>query len=161
MILTQFEYFWFCNDILQVQLHMDSILSVPLLTPSTRYSKWKLKMNVSLKRQGLYEVATTLGKESYKDENDWINDGDRYFGTICLALSPSLRYLIASAEYPKDLQEKLDRTFGKHNEDHNITLESTPRTTRVLYPKVSASTLSDEVVQDEEEAESSTQSDSN
>ena len=36
-------------------------------------------------------------------------------------------------------------------------MESTPNTTRVIYSKVSASTLSDEVFQDEE-AESSTQS---
>ena len=48
---------------------MDSILSVPLLTPSTRYSKWKLKMIAYLKRQGLYEVSIGLGKESYKYEN--------------------------------------------------------------------------------------------
>ena len=52
----------------------------------------------------------------------------------------------------------MDRTFGEHNENHNSTLESTPSTTRVLDRKVSASTLSLEVVQDEEVAESSTQS---
>ena len=71
-------------------------------------------------------------------------------------LSPSLRYLIGSAEYPKDLWTKLDRTFGKHNEDHNSTLEITSSTTIVLYSKLSASTLSDEVFQDEDEGESST-----
>ena len=138
---------------------MDS--SAPLLTPFTSYSKWKLKMIASLKRQGLYDVSIGLGKESYENENDWINDGDRYFGAICLALSPSLRYLIGSAEYPKDLWTKLDRTFGKHNEDHNSTLEITSSTTRVLYSKFSASTLSDEVVQDEDEAESCDTFDSN
>ena len=52
----------------------------------------------------------------------------------------------------------MDITFGKNSEDHNSTLESTPRTTIFLDPKVSASTLSLEVVQDEEVAESSTQS---
>ena len=57
----------------------------------------------SLKRRGLYEVSIGLGKESYGDENDWLNDGDRAFGTICLAFSPSLRYLIDSTEYPKDV----------------------------------------------------------
>ena len=82
---------------------MDLILPVPLLTPSTRYSEWKLKMISSLKRQGLYEVSIGLGKESYEDENDWINDDDRYFGMICLAFYPSMRCLIDSAEYPKDL----------------------------------------------------------
>ena len=78
---------------------MDSILLVPLLTPSTRYSEWKLKMIASLKRQGLYEVSIGLGKASYKYENEWINDGDRDFGTIGMAFwkSPSLCYLIESA----------------------------------------------------------------
>ena len=52
----------------------------------------------------------------------------------------------------------LDRIFGNHNEDCYRNMWSTFRTTRVLYSKVSASTLSDEVVQDEEEAESSSQS---
>ena len=109
-------------------------------------------MIASLKRRGLYEVSIGLGKESYENQNDWKNDGDRYFGAICLALSPSLRYLIGFAEYPKDLSTKLDRTFGENNEDHNKNLEITPSNTRVIYSKVSASSLSDEVVQDEEEA---------
>ena len=39
----------------QVQLWMDS--SIPLLTPFTSYSEWKLKMIASLKRWGLYEVS--------------------------------------------------------------------------------------------------------
>ena len=102
-----------------------------------------------LKRQDLYELYIGLGKESYKNQNVWLNEGDRDFGAICLALSPILHYLIGSVEYPKDLWTKLDRTFGKHNEDHNRNLEITPNTTRVLYSKLSASTLSDEVVLDE------------
>ena len=77
-------------------------------------------------------MSIGLGKESYENENDWLNDGDRYFGAICLALSPSLHYLIGSVEYPKDLWTKLDRTFGKHNEDHNSTLEITSSTIRCL-----------------------------
>ena len=80
---------------------MDS--SVPLLTSFTSYSKWKLKMIASLKRRGLYEVSIGLGNESYENENDWLNDGDRDFGAIFLALSNSLYYLIDFAEYPKDL----------------------------------------------------------
>ena len=52
----------------------------------------------------------------------------------------------------------MDKTFGKHNEDHISTLEIMASTTRVLHSKVTATTLSDEVVQDEDEAESSTNS---
>ena len=96
-----------------------------------------------MKRQGLYEVYTGLSKESYKYENEWINDSDISSGTIGMAFwkSPSLRYLIEFAEYPKDLWTELDRTFGKHNEDNYRNLESTFRTTRVPYSKVSAFTL--------------------
>ena len=65
-----------------------------------------------IKRQGIYEVSIGLGKESYEDDNDWLNDDDRAFGTICLAFSPSLHYLIDSVEYPKDLWTELNRTFG-------------------------------------------------
>ena len=72
--------------------------------------------------------------------------------------SPSLRYLNDFAQSPKDLWTKLDRTFGKHNEDIYRNLGRTFRTKRVIYSKLLASTLSDEVVQDEEEEESSTQS---
>ena len=82
---------------------MDSRLYVLLLTPFTRYLKWKLKMISSLKRQGLYEVSIGIGKEYYEEKNDWLNDGDRYFGRICLDISPSICYLINSTEYPKDL----------------------------------------------------------
>ena len=75
-----------------------------------------------------------------------------------LPLSPSLHYLSRSIEDQKELWTRLDRTFGKIDEDHNSTLESTSKTIRVTDPKLSASTLSDEVVQNEEEAKSSTQS---
>ena len=115
-------------------------------------------MIASLKRQGLYEVSIVIGKESYENENDWLNDGDRAYGTIALALDDSLYYLIYSVEYPKEVWTILDRTFGKHNEDHNSTLEIASSTTRVLHSKFTATTLSDEVVQDEDEAESSTHS---
>ena len=77
-------------------------------------------------------MSIGLGKESYENENDWLNDGDRAFGAICLALSDNLYYLIDSAEYPKEVWTILERTFGKHNEDHNSTLEITSSTTRVL-----------------------------
>ena len=110
----------------------------------------------SLKRQGIYEVSIGIREESYEYENDWLNDGDRAFGTICLAFSQSFYYLIDSTEYPKDLWTELDRTFRKKNKDHYINLESTPSTTRVIYSKLLASNLSNEVVQYEEETKSST-----
>ena len=113
-------------------------------------------MIASMKRRGLNEVSIGLGKESYENENDQLNDSDRAIGAICPALSPSLYYLIlGSVEYPKEVWTILEKTFGKHNEDHNSTLEIIDSTTRVLHSKFLASTLSDEVVQDEDEVEES------
>ena len=48
-------------------------------------------------------MSIGLGKESYENENDWLNDGDRDFGAMCLALSDNLYYLIDYAEYPKEV----------------------------------------------------------
>ena len=78
-----------------------------------------------------------------------MNECDANFGTMTLALSPSLRYLNRSIKDPQELWTRLERTFGKIDEDHNSTLESTSRTIRVPDPKLSASTLSPEVFQDE------------
>ena len=132
--------------------------SVPLLTRSTNYFEWKEKMVGFLIRQDLYWVSDGINREYFESDNDWLNKCDDAFGIMSLILSPSLHYLTKSVEYPKDIWTKLDITFGKHSEDHNSTLERTPSTTIFLDPKFSTSTLSVEVVQDEEVAESSTQS---
>ena len=103
-------------------------------------------------------MSDGLGRNSFESENDWLNAKDAAFEIMKLALSPSMRYLSRSIKDPQELWTGLDRTFGMIDEDHNSTLESTSRTISILDPKISTSTLSDEVVQDEEEVEASTQS---
>ena len=86
---------------LQVQLQMASSIldsSVPLLTLFTNYSEWKMKIIASLKRQDLYEVSIELGEESFDSENDWLNECNADFGTMYMALSPSMCYLKRSIE---------------------------------------------------------------
>ena len=113
-------------------------------------------MIASLKRKNIYEVSIGIGEDYFERENDWLNKFDAAYGTMCMALSPSMCYLKLSVKNTKDLWKLLDRTLGLIDEDHNSTLESTSNTISILDPKISASTLSDEVVQNEEEAESST-----
>ena len=91
-------------------------------------------------------MSDGLGRNSFEIENDWLNAKDEAFEIMELALSPSMRYLSRSIKDPLELWKRLDITFGFGS------------TTSILDPKSSASTLSDEVVQDEEEAETSTQS---
>ena len=130
---------------------MDSSVSVPLLSPFTSYSEWKLKMISYLKRQGLYEISIGAGDESYEEPSDWLNDCDRAIGAICLAISPSMHYLIDSIEYPKDLWKTFDRVLGKENEDPSSYVESAFGSSMIsLSQDVSAYIVSDEVDHEEE-----------
>ena len=49
-----------------------------------------------------YEISIGAGEDSYEDPRDWLNDCDRAIGAICLAISPSMRYLIDFVDYSKD-----------------------------------------------------------
>ena len=82
---------------------MDSRVLVPLLSPFTSYSEWKLKMISYLKRQGIYEISIGACEESYEEPSVWLKDYYRAIGAICLANFPIMRYLIDYVEYPKDL----------------------------------------------------------
>ena len=77
-----------------------------------------------LKRQGLYEISIGVGEESYEEPSGWLNGCDREIGSICLAISPCMRYLIDSIDYPKDLWTTLDGVLGKENEDPSSYVES-------------------------------------
>ena len=135
---------------------MDS--SVPLLTRSSDYYEWNVKIIIFIKIQDILWVSNGLSRRYFEIENCGLNAKDAAFEIMKLALSPSMRYLSRSIKHPQEPWTRLDRTFGMINEDHNRTLERTSSTIIILDPKISASTLSDEFVQDEEEEEASTQS---
>ena len=103
-------------------------------------------------------MSDGYGRNSFEIDNDWLNAKDKSFEIMKLALSPSLRYLRRSIKDPQELWTRLDRTFGMIDEDHNRTLERISSTISIPDLKISTSTLSDQFVQDEEEAEASTQS---
>ena len=109
---------------------------VPLLILFTNYSEWKMKMIASMKRQYLYDVSIGLGEESFEINDGWLNECDATYGTMYMAISPSMRYLKMSVKNPKDLWKILDITFGMINEDHNSTLESTSSTISIPDPKI-------------------------
>ena len=109
-------------------------------------------MTICLRRQKKISVSNGFGRNSFESDNDWLKEKDKAFEIMELALSPSMGYLSRSIKDPKEFWRRLDITFGFGS------TWSTSRTTSILDPKILASTLSDEVVQDEEEAETSTQS---
>ena len=88
------EFICFCR----YNFEMNS--SVPLLTQSTNYLKWKVKMVQFFNTKYLYWVSNGLDRESFESEINWMNKCDVVFGTIALGLSPSLCYLSRSIKYP-------------------------------------------------------------
>ena len=118
--------------------------SVPLLSPFN-YVEWKLKMVAYLENHDLLDVYFGVGKEYYEEENDWLNDYDIAYGSMCMVMSPNICYLMDSVEYPFELWRNLDRGFGVQKEVDNTWSEcNTPLS--VLTSNVSSSILSDEVV---------------
>ena len=90
--------------------------------------------------------------ESYEEKCDRLNDCDRAYGTMCLAIPPTMRYLLDFPEYLFELWRNLDEDLGMNKEDVSY-MESKQMSTSlcVLPPMISASCISQEVVQNEEE----------
>ena len=76
--------------------------SVPLLTRSSDYYEWKVKMIVFLNRQDLFWMSDGFGR-NFESENDWLNAKEAAFEIMKLALSPSLRYLNRSIKDPQEI----------------------------------------------------------
>ena len=67
-----------------------------------------------LKRKCLYDVSIGAMREldSCQEKCDWLNDNDRAYGTMCLAIPPTMHYLLDSAEFPFDIWINIDEPLG-------------------------------------------------
>ena len=72
--------------------------SIPLLS-LFNYAKWKLKMVAYLERHHIFDVSFGASKESYEDENDWLDDGERLYSRMCMVMTPNMHCLMESVEY--------------------------------------------------------------
>ena len=122
--------------------------SVPPLSPFN-YVKWKLKMVSYLESHDLLDVSFGDGKESYENENDQLDDNEMEYPIMCMIMTPDMRYLIEYVECLFELWRNLNRAFDVHKEVDNTQRESNTSSS-VLPSNVSASIISDEVVQNEE-----------
>ena len=104
-----------------------------------------------------FSIGYVETHQYHEEKNDCINDCDSAYEKMCQAMSPKMRCLIDSIEYPFELQSNLDRDFYVQKEVDD-TLSESITSSSVLPSNILASTLSDEVVQVEEMAESSTHS---
>ena len=42
-----------------------------------------------LESHDLLDVSFGPGKESYEDENDWLDDGERLYSRMCMVMTPN------------------------------------------------------------------------
>ena len=67
-----------------------------------------------IKRKCLYDVSIgdVRELESCQEKYSWLNDNDRAYGTMCLAIPPRMHYLLDSIEYPFELWINMDKYLG-------------------------------------------------
>ena len=72
-----------------------------------------------LKRQCLYDVSIgdVREPESRQEKDTWLNDNDRAYGTMCLAIPPTMCYILDFADYPFELWRNLNEALGMQQED--------------------------------------------
>ena len=108
-------------------------------------------MSAYLTRQCLFDVSigALSEPESYEEKIDWINNCDRYYGILCLGMSPNIYHLIDSAEYSFELWKILDKAFGLQEIEDEAWSEPSISSCS-LSQDFLAFTFSDEVDHDEE-----------
>ena len=102
-----------------------------------------------IKRHCLYDVSIGAMREpeSFQEKDAWINDNDRAYGTMCLAIPPTMRHLLDSTDYPFEIRINLDESLGMQQEYVSYMQRKKMGTSLcVLSPMISASCISQEVV---------------
>ena len=91
--------------------------------------------------------------ESCQDKCAWLNENDGAYGTMCLIVPPTIRYLFDSVEFPFELWRNLDEALGMQQEVEHVSYMERKQmgTSLCVLPMISASCISQEVVQNEEE----------
>ena len=110
-------------------------------------------MCAHIKSKFLYNVSIGVVREpdSRQEKDAWVNDNDRAYGTMCLAIPPTMHYLLDSADYPFELWKNIDETLGMQQKDVSYMESKQMGTSLCVLPMISASCISQEVVRNEEE----------
>ena len=104
-----------------------------------------------IQRQCIYDVSIGAVKEpeSCQKKDAWINDNDRVYGTMCLAIPPTMRYILDSADYPFELWKNLDEALGMQQKDVSYMESKQMGTSLCVLPMILASGIFQEVIRNE------------
>ena len=97
---------------------MDSTALVPRILTPFNYVYWRVDMQVSLCKLGLYMM--TMGRETKPHhptkKNKFSNHLDEEFGFLCTHISTDLLFHLEGLKTPKEGWEKLKFLFEKQDE---------------------------------------------
>ena len=67
-----------------------------------------------LKRQCIDDVSIGVVREpeSCQEKDAWLNDNDKAYGTMFLAIPPIICYILDSDDYPFEIWRNLDEALG-------------------------------------------------
>ena len=99
--------------------------SVPLLTPYNLHT-WKNKMELQLHSKGLHRVTmdTEVEPGSTIEKSRFLNKKDEAFGFLCHSISKDLLFHITDLKTPKEIWDKLESLYGKHDDLRVYQLEN-------------------------------------
>ena len=99
--------------------------SVPMLT-AYNFHTWKLKMEHQLRGKGLHRVTMDTEPEpgSAIEKSRFFNKKDEAFGFLCLSISDELLFHLTDLNTPKEIWDKLESLYGKHDDMRVYQLEN-------------------------------------
>ena len=99
--------------------------SVPMLTPYN-FHTWKSKMELQLYSKGLFRITmeTEVEPRSTIEKSRFLNKKDEAFGFLCLSISEDLLFHITDLKTLKQIWDKLESLYGKHDDMRVYQLEN-------------------------------------
>ena len=97
---------------------MDSIALVPQILTPFNYVDWRVDMQVSLRKLGMYRMNMGRETEPYHpiEKNKFQIRLDATFGFVCTHISRDIIFHFEGLNTPKEAQEKFEFLFGKQFE---------------------------------------------
>ena len=88
---------------------------------------------------------------SYQEKDAWLNDNDRAYGSMCLAILPIMRYILDSVDYTFEIWRNIDESLGMQQTNVSYMERKKMGTSLCVHPMILASCHSQEAVRNEEE----------
>ena len=89
--------------------------SQPIILTPFNYFKWKERMEILMRRKGLFRVTmeTEVDPNVVVEKIKWYNRRDEAYGPLCLNISKDLIFHLDGLTFPNEIWEKLQPYFER------------------------------------------------